>query len=124
MTFQKKCHFCSATLHHKCKNMQLIEVNSFKTQKEFLEVSLSIYRNDANWIRPLDSDINSVFDPEKNKLFKHGDAIRWILRDNSGKFIGRVAAFVNENTARTSEYITGGMGFFECINDQQHANIF
>ena len=110
--------------------MQLIEVNSPLSQKQFLEVPLSIYKDDSNWIRPLDSDINTVFDREKNKLFHHGDAIRWILKDDSahpdsvsGKIIGRVAAFVNENTTHVSEYVTGGIGFFECINDQEAANI-
>ncbi|MBS1658169.1 MAG: hypothetical protein K1X63_10755 [Chitinophagales bacterium] len=103
--------------------MQLIEVNSSKTKKEFLEAPVGIYKNDPNWIRPLDNDINNIFNPEKNKLFKHGEAIRWILKDEKGKLIGRVAAFVNEHTARTSEYVTGGMGFFECINDQQAANL-
>ncbi|HYV90506.1 MAG TPA: hypothetical protein VE978_01930 [Chitinophagales bacterium] len=103
--------------------MQLIEVTSPRTQKEFLQVPFSIYRNDTNWIRPLDNDINSIFDPQKNKLYKHGDAIRWILKNDSGKLIGRVAAFINENTAHNSEYVTGGIGFFECINDQQSANI-
>ncbi|MCY7409811.1 MAG: hypothetical protein LH473_06025 [Chitinophagales bacterium] len=103
--------------------MKLIQVNDSKTQKQFLEVPISIYANDSNFIRPLDNDINSVFNPEKNKLFKHGDAVRWILQDEKRNSIGRVAAFVNEKTARTSEYITGGMGFFECINDQHAANI-
>ncbi len=103
--------------------MKLISVNDSKTKKEFLEVPLSIYEGDSNFIRPLNNDINSVFDPSKNKLFKHGDAIRWILKDEKGNSIGRVAAFVNEKTSHTSEYITGGMGFFECINDQHAANI-
>ena len=103
--------------------MQLSEVNSPSTRKSFLEVPASIYRNDPNWIRPLDNDINSIFDPEKNSLFKNGEAVRWILQDASGKGIGRVAAFVNGNTAHTSEYATGGLGFFECINDQPAANM-
>jgi hypothetical protein len=102
--------------------MELVEVNSKQTQKQFLEVPLSIYRNDANWVHPLDDDINAVFDPKRNKLFNHGEAIRWILKDNQGKLIGRVAAFINEHTARTSEYVTGGIGFFECINDRDAAH--
>jgi len=102
--------------------MQLIEVNSAKTRKEFLEVPAVVFKDDPNFIRPLDQDINDVFDPAKNKLFTSGEAIRWVLKDNQGKLIGRVAAFVNEKTARTSEYVTGGMGFFDCINDQSAAN--
>jgi GNAT superfamily N-acetyltransferase len=103
--------------------MNLIAVVDTKSKKQFLEVPISIYQNDPNWVRPLDNDIEAVFDPAKNKLFESGDAIRWILKDESGKGIGRVAAFVNEKTARTSEYVTGGLGFFECINNQAAANI-
>src|SRR5580765_2033471 len=103
--------------------MQLVTVDNSKTKKQFLEVPLSIYKNDPNWVRPLDNDINAVFDTEKNKLFKSGAAIRWILKDDHGKLFGRIAAFVNEKTARTSEYVTGGIGFFECINNQQAANL-
>lgn len=102
--------------------MELVTVSNSKTKKQFLEVPIPIYKNDPNWVRPLDNDINAVFDPEKNKLFKTGAAIRWILKDDNGKLIGRVAAFVNEKTARTSEYVTGGVGFFECINNQEAAN--
>jgi GNAT superfamily N-acetyltransferase len=103
--------------------VKLIEVSDASARKKFLEVPLSIYKNDPNWVRPLDNDINAVFDPEKNNLFNSGEAIRWILRDEKNQLIGRVAAFVNEKTAHTSEYVTGGLGFFECINNQEAANL-
>lgn len=102
--------------------MRLVEVTDAATERQFLEVPLFIYQNDQNWIRPLDIDIKAVFDPKKNKLFTSGAAIRWIAKDNGGKLIGRIAAFVNEKTARSSEYTTGGIGFFECVNDQEVAN--
>src|SRR6186997_1575963 len=112
-----KCHFLFFIIAKSHLNdlaiMELVEVNSKRTQKQFLEVPLSIYRNDANWVRPLDDDINAVFDPKRNKLFNHGEAIRWILKGNDGKLIGRVAAFINQHTAKTSEYAAGGIGFFE-----------
>ncbi|MDX5481161.1 MAG: hypothetical protein LPK07_05720, partial [Hymenobacteraceae bacterium] len=73
--------------------------------------------------RPLDKDINNVFDPKKNKLLRNGEAIRWILKDNSGKPIGRVAAFINKKTVNASAQPTGGMGFFDCIDDQEAANV-
>lgn len=105
--------------------MKLIEVkNEDKALvKQFLELPLSIYKGDPNYIRPLDKDIEGVFDPAKNKFFRHGTCTRWILVDGKGKGIGRIAAFVNERTARTYEQPTGGMGFFECINDQAAANM-
>ena len=71
--------------------MPLVEVKSKKDQKDFLELPLLIYKNDDMWIRPLDKDIEFVFDPEQNKFFKNGKAIRWLLKNNEGTVIGRVA---------------------------------
>ncbi len=101
----------------------LIEVNSKRTRREFLHLPFTLYRNNPYWIRPLDNDIENVFDPEKNKKFRNGDAIRWILKDDEGICVGRVAAFVDRKVAKTNEQPTGGMGFFECINDSAAANI-
>ncbi len=100
--------------------MQLYEVKTGADKQLFLNVAVDLYRNDPNWIRPLDKDIENVFDPEKNKFFKKGNCKRWVLKDSQGKAIGRVAAFVNRQYK--NDQPTGGIGFFECINDQQAAN--
>ena len=95
--------------------MQLHEVKSGADQEQFLQVAVNLYRNDPNWIRPLDKDINEVFDPASNKFLKRGgECIRWILTNDNGEPIGRVAAFVNKSYK--NEQPTGGLGFFECIN--------
>ncbi len=101
--------------------MKLTEVTDKKHIKEFLKVPHLIYKNDKNWICPLDSDVEAVFDPDRNAYFNHGEATRWILKDDNDKLIGRVAAFINQNKARTYEQPTGGMGFFECTDNQDAA---
>ena len=104
--------------------MRLIEVNDKKTARDFLLVPVSLYQKDPHWIRPLDKDIELVFDKEQNKAFRHGEAIRWILKSDSGQLIGRVAAFVNKKYKTKGDTVpVGGMGFFECINDQIAANV-
>jgi len=101
--------------------MYLVEVNNSKQRKLFLELPISIYKNDNQWIRPLDKDIEKVFDPKLNKLFaRKGKAIRWNLFNNDNQHIGRIAAFVNPTYEGKSP--VGGVGFFECINDQLAAN--
>ncbi|MCS6917036.1 MAG: hypothetical protein RMK52_02265 [Chitinophagales bacterium] len=96
---------------------------SAKDARRFLEFPAQLYRNDPNWIRPLDRDIEAVFDPERNKRFAYGAARRWLLVHPDGSVLGRVAAFYDERTASLTEYRTGGIGFFECVNDQQAANL-
>jgi hypothetical protein len=46
-----------------------------------------------------------------------------VLYGAQGGCIGRIAAFVNPKTAYTEKQPTGGMGFFECMDDQQAANM-
>lgn len=101
--------------------MRMVEVKSKEDVRKFLELPLEIYRDDPEWIRPLDKDIEQVFDRDKNKTFRHGEACRWLLHDSAGKVIGRIAAFVNRKTASKNEQPTGGIGFFECINDPEAA---
>jgi len=102
--------------------MKLKDVSSVEDSREFLEFPESIYSNDPEWIRPLDQDVEQVFNPKKNKTFRNGELIRWLLFDDSGKTIGRMAAFVNRKLAHKNEQPTGGIGFFDCINDQKAAN--
>lgn len=103
--------------------MELVLVNDKKTAGQFIDAHVQLMKNIPGWVRPLDKDINEVFDPEKNKMFRHGEAIRWILKDDNGKLIGRIAAFVNKKYKNKGDtQPTGGVGFFDCINDQQAAN--
>lgn len=101
--------------------MRLIEVKSKNDQSVFLDTARIIYKNDRNWVCPMDFEVDSVFNPSKNVFFTFGEACRWILFDDSNQPIGRVAAFINNKKAFTFQQPTGGMGFFECINDKNAA---
>jgi GNAT superfamily N-acetyltransferase len=98
--------------------MNLIKVNDKKTKQMFLDTARIIYKNDKTWVCPLDNDIEAVFDPDKNPYHKHGVAERWILTDEKNSPIGRIAAFIDYNLAKSYDQPTGGIGFFECINDR------
>ena len=50
--------------------MHLIEVTSADTAKDFLEVQAIINTGNPNYIRPLNNEVNDVFDTAKNKKFK------------------------------------------------------
>ncbi|HEY0654431.1 MAG TPA: hypothetical protein VGD65_14925 [Chryseosolibacter sp.] len=102
--------------------MKLIEVTSKEHIHEFLNFPVRLYKDEPHWIRPLDQDIENVFDRDKNKTFRHGECIRWILVNENNETIGRVAAFINNKTVhKANDQPTGGLGFFDCINDQKAA---
>jgi hypothetical protein len=103
--------------------MQLTEVSDKKGSQDFILVNVEINRGNPEYIRPLDKDIHLVFDPEKNKAFRHGECIRWILLDDNGKKIGRIAAFINRKYKNKNDnMVVGGIGFFDCINNQEAAD--
>jgi len=101
--------------------MKIVSVASRKDAKAFHNVARIIYKNDPVWVCPIDNEIEAIFDSKKNVYFSHGEAIRWLLYNDEGQLIGRVAAFVDYKMAKKQSQPTGGMGFFECINDQEAA---
>ena len=103
---------------------KLIEVQSRADADIWLHLDRPIYKHYPNWICPLDSDISKVFDPELNGKFKNGEAIRWYAVDtHTGEAVGRIAAFYDRNTLEEYDQPTGGCGFFECIDNQDVANL-
>lgn len=104
--------------------MKIFEVNSRILEKDFLEAHVLINKPYPNWIRPLDVDVMSVFDPKKNKLLAKSEAIRWVLKDDQGKLIGRIAAFANKRyTNKGDDVPVGGFGFFDCIDDHKASEL-
>ena len=104
--------------------MTLIQVTSPAQAKEFIQANVELNRNIPGYIRPLDNDINEIFDPAKNKAFRHGECARWLLKDDEDRLIGRVAAFVNSRYKTKGDDVpVGGVGFFDCIHSQEAADM-
>lgn len=117
------CFFCPVLTFYFCQ-MQIIEVQSPKAERQFLQVNKILYQNDPNYICPLDKDIKDVFDSSKNRYFKDGMAKRWILLNESGQLIGRIAAFTTPKYKNKGDQVAVGcFGFFDCIDNQEAANL-
>lgn len=102
----------------------LKEVKTASEERVWLHVDRPIYKDCPMWVCPLDNDIRNVFNPERNKKFNNGEAIRWTAFDcATGEAVGRIAAFYENNASDDYEQPTGGCGFFECIDSQQVANM-
>ena len=95
------------------------EVQNKDQKREFLEFPAQLYQHDKNYIRPLNKNIEEIFNPEKNKFFKSGECKRFLFKKDQ-KTVGKVAVFVNNCYEQAQP--TGGIGFFDCINDQDTAN--
>ena len=103
--------------------MQVIEATQKKLFDNFLNFPKELYKHDPYWISYSVVDIKNLFDPHKNHFFKHGCCNTWILVDGSGKTLGRIAAFINQEKLSQGHLPVGGIGFFECINDSECAHL-
>ena len=104
--------------------MQLKEVASATDWNAFHEVAHYIYARDPHWIAPLRSDIENIFNPAKNKAFADGGQAKiWVLYNDQGKGIGRIAAFIDAKRNAQRQRKEGGIGFFECVNDEAAAHL-
>ncbi len=103
--------------------MEIIHVQNAGHRAAFHRLPFRIYHNHPGWVPHLKQDVEQVFDPKKNRLFAEGaQARRWLLM-REGETIGRVAAFVNPRYSGGMEQPTGGLGFFECIEDEAAAHL-
>lgn len=104
--------------------MNLIEVKTPAEARLFIETNVRLQQGLPGYIRPLDKDIEQVFDPGHNRAFRQGECTRWILLSTDGEPLGRIAAFVNKRyKTRGDEFPVGGVGFFDCVNDQRTADM-
>ncbi len=101
--------------------MQVTEVKTSLEKIDFLRFPKELYRKDPFWVCPLDSEVESVFDPLRNPAFRHGEATRWILKDDNKRTIGRIAAFIDNIRSKAYNQPTGGVGYFEVIEDKEVA---
>lgn len=101
--------------------MRIVQVGSGKTIQEFLALPKKLYRGDPSWVCPLDNGVEAVFDPKQNHAFRHGEAARWILINENGTTTGRIAAFIDEVRSKANHQPTGGVGFFEVVEDRAAA---
>jgi GNAT superfamily N-acetyltransferase len=103
--------------------MQIKLVDDNTTARQWLDVPYAIYAGDSNYIPHIRQDIDGIFDPGKNKLFTQGSVARWILLDDTRKAVGRIAAFYSRKYSDAQQQKTGGLGFFECIEDDRAAGL-
>jgi len=101
--------------------MHIVEVITKNDRKEFINLPKRLYKDDPFWVCQLDSAVESVFDPAKNRTFKHGEAIRWIVKNDLGITIGRIAAFIDRVRSAANSQPTGGIGFFEITENKDAA---
>ncbi|MEQ8848517.1 hypothetical protein [Botrimarina sp.] len=89
--------------------------------ERFISVPWDLYRDDAQWVPPLRSEVRAQLDPRKNPYFEHAE-VAYFLAVREGRVVGRISAQVCQLVQEHFGEGIGQFGFFECENAQDAAN--
>jgi len=99
-----------------------IAIVTEKNEKDFFQAALNIYENDENWVAPLNGDVLGFFYSGNKPREKKCNFQLWVLYENKIP-VGRISAFLPVKKPKANEIKAGGIGFFDCINSQEAANM-
>ena len=103
--------------------MKRIEVvNGKKDLKRFIDFPHELYKDDKNYVPELFIAQRDLLTPGKHPFHDHS-SIQLFLAVQNDKVIGRIAAIQNNNHNKIYGAKDGFFGFFECVNDQETADL-
>jgi hypothetical protein len=85
--------------------------------REFLRLPFDLYRNNPQWVPPLESDARGMLDRRKHPFYRHSDAAFFLARDSSGRAVGRIAVLDHRPYNEYNRERTAFFYLWECADD-------
>lgn len=101
---------------------RIVPVTPGKYLGRFIDFPHELYRNDPNYVPELFVAQKDMLTPGKHPFYKHSEVQLFLAYDDD-RITGRVAAILNHNHNAFTGNKDGFFGFFDCINDQETANM-
>lgn len=97
-------------------DVQVTPVRGSAEKMQFIRFPNGIYKDDPNWVMPLEMERRDFLDPKKNPFFQYGEVELFLARRGS-ELVGRIAAIRNPRHMEIHGTKEGFFGLFECVND-------
>lgn len=101
--------------------VKIRRITSRKERLEFIRFPWKLYKDDPNWVPPLEMDRMRLIDTEKNPFYTHA-RLQLFVAERNGEIVGRIGAIANETHNKLHQDAVGFFGFFDSIDDQDVAN--
>ena len=101
---------------------QVLPVTSKKDLDRFVDFPHELYKNDVNYVPEIFIGQRDLLSPGKHPFYEHSKAQLFLAFDGD-KITGRIAAINNRNHNEFIGAKDGFFGFFDCIDDQETANL-
>ena len=104
--------------------MKILEIDSsdpYRTQ-QFIDLPHKIYRDTPQWVPPLSTDTNRIFDKQHNPFYQHSNASFFLATSADGVAIGRLAVLNNQHYNDYNHEQTAFFYLFECVHNVNAAH--
>jgi len=101
---------------------RVLPVTSKKDLDRFVDFPHDLYKDDVNYVPEIFIGQRDLLTPGKHPFYEHSKAQLFLAFDGD-KITGRIAAINNRNHNEFIGAKDGFFGFFDCINDQETANL-
>lgn len=101
---------------------RVIAVSGKKQLGAFIDFPHDLYKADPNYVPELFIAQRDMLTPGKHPFYKHSTLQTFLAYDGE-QLVGRIAAIQNNNHNTIKGVKDGFFGFFDCINDQDTANL-
>jgi hypothetical protein len=99
--------------------MKILEIDPsdrYRTQ-QFIDLPFKIYRDTPQWVPPLSTDVNRIFDKKNNPFYQHSSASFFLAISADGVAIGRLAVLNNQHYNNYNHEQTAFFYLFECVHN-------
>lgn len=100
----------------------ILAVENKKQLRLFIDFPHELYKNDPYYVPELFIAQRDLLTPGKHPFHEHSK-LQLFLAVDDGEIIGRIAAIQNNIHNHTYNLTDGFFGFFDCINDQETADL-
>ncbi len=97
-------------------------VRSSHDLNAFIKFPWVVNKHDQKWVPPLISERRAKLDVERNKFWNNAER-ELFLATREGMPVGTIAAIIDHHHNQVLNSKEGIFGFFDCINDQETANV-
>lgn len=97
------------------------KIESRKDFKKFVKFPTWLYRNEPNYIPPIELDEFNLTNPKKNASFEESDAEYW-LAERDGVVVGRVAGIISHPYNKKNNTKRARFSRFDFIDDAEVAD--
>ncbi len=98
--------------------LQVIQIESGRDKKRFLQFPWLLYKNDPFWVPMLRSEQKELVNYAKSPFYDHNEC-QTFLAVKGSEVVGRIAAIYNSGHVERYKENIGFFGFFESIDDTE-----